>query len=78
MVSENNDHYENRDNNCDGRMREGLHSLWRKALMLLLSSPKRNFNVYLEIYSNVLYSVVGFSYQVLRSHKTLFYCTLRL
>jgi len=46
--------------------------------MQLLSSPKRNFNVYLEIYSNVLYSVVGFSYQVLRSHKTLFYCTLRL
>ena len=57
--------------------------------MPLLSSPTINFNEYilihrllyfgyLEIYSNVLYSIVGFSYQVLRHHKTLFYCTLRL
>jgi len=70
-------------------MREGLHSLWRIALMPLLSSPTINFNeyilihgllyfVYLEIYSNVLYSVVGFSYQVLRRQKRLSYCTLRL
>jgi len=57
--------------------------------MPLLSSPTINFNeyilihgllyfVYLEIYSNVLYSVVGFSYQVLRRQKRLSYCTLRL
>ena len=26
MASENNDDYENSDSNCDGRMREGVHS----------------------------------------------------
>jgi len=35
MVSENNDHYENSDSNCDDRMREGVHSPLRVALMPL-------------------------------------------
>ena len=35
MVSENNDHYENSDGNCDGRMREGVHSPLRVALIPL-------------------------------------------
>ena len=35
MVSENNDHYENSDGNCDDRMRECVHSLLRVALIPL-------------------------------------------
>jgi len=35
MVSENNDHYENSDGNCDSRMREGVHSPLRVALIPL-------------------------------------------
>ena len=31
MVSENDDHYENSDGNCDDRMREGVHSPLRVA-----------------------------------------------
>ena len=45
IVSENNNNYENSDSNCDGRMREGVHSLWRVALMLLFSSMAINFRV---------------------------------
>ena len=35
MASENNDPYESSDGNCDGRMREGVHSLLRVALIPL-------------------------------------------
>jgi len=37
--------YENCDSDCDGRMREGVHSLWRVAEMLLFSSMAINFKV---------------------------------
>jgi len=35
MASENNDDSESSDSNCDGRMREGVYSRWRVALMPL-------------------------------------------
>jgi len=45
MVSENNDDYENSDSNCDGRMREGVHSPLRVALMPLFKHSAINSKV---------------------------------
>jgi len=45
MVSEGNDHYENSDGNCDGRMREGVRSLLRVALMPLFKHGAINSKV---------------------------------
>jgi len=45
MVSENNDYYENCDGNCDGRMRESVHSLLRVALMPLFKHGAINSQV---------------------------------
>jgi len=45
MVSENNDHYENCDGNCDGRMRESVHSPLRVALMPLFKHGAINSQV---------------------------------
>jgi len=45
MVSENDDHYENSDGNCDRRMREGVHSPLRVALMLLFKHSAINSKV---------------------------------
>jgi len=45
MISENDDHYENSDGNCDGRMREGVHSPLRVALMPLFKHSSINSKV---------------------------------
>ena len=45
MVSENNDHYGNSDGNCDGRMREDVHSRLRVALMPLFKHGAINSGV---------------------------------
>jgi len=45
MVSENDDHYENSDGNCDGRMREGVHSSLRVAFMPLFKHSAINSKV---------------------------------
>jgi len=45
MVSENNDHYENCDGNCDSRMRESVHSPLRVALMPLFKHGAINSQV---------------------------------
>ena len=45
MVSENDDHYENSDGNCDSRMREGVHSPLRVALIPLFKHSAINSKV---------------------------------
>jgi len=45
MASENNDPYESSDGNCDGRMREGVHSPLRVALIPLFKHDAINSKV---------------------------------
>jgi len=42
MVSENNDHYENSDGNCDDRMTGGVHSPLRVVLIPLFKHSAIN------------------------------------
>jgi len=59
MVSENNDHYENSDGNCDSRMREGVHSPLRVALIPLFKHGAINSKVLVHSHTGASPAITG-------------------